>query len=104
MAYDMLPGKSAAKISPGTSMKFLAEAFAAWCDQKSRLSAARATGLIDDEAHDALLEDYARTRDRIGALLAKGLGTPARRTASADRAADGPTPCGAPPRRRCPAC
>ncbi len=52
-------------------MKFLAEAFAAWCDQKSRLSAACATGLIDGESHDALLEAYTRTRDLISALLAR---------------------------------
>ena len=59
------------RIAPRASIKFLADAFAVWCDQKSRLAGARATGLLDDESHDALAEAYARTRELISALLAR---------------------------------
>ncbi len=57
--------------SSRASTRFLAEAFAVWCDQKSRLAGARAMGLLDDETHDALSEAYTRTRELIGALLAR---------------------------------
>jgi hypothetical protein len=80
------------RIPSHASMKFLAEAFAVWCDQKSRLTAARATGLVDEESHDALIAAYIRTRDLLGVLLARA---EARRAASAierSRAARAPIP------------
>jgi hypothetical protein len=88
-------------------MKFLAEAFAVWCDQKSRLTAARATGLLDGESHDALMASYTRTRDLLGALLAR---VEARRAAALEegaRAERGPIPdelSGGARSRSCPAC
>jgi len=63
------------RIAPRASIKFLADAFAVWCDQKSRLAGARATGLLDDESHAALAEAYARTRELIGVLLARAEAT-----------------------------
>jgi len=74
-------GEDVSRIAPRASIKFLADAFAVWCDQKSRLAGARATGLLDDESHAALAEAYARTRELIGALLARA---EVRRAAAAD--------------------
>ena len=102
--------------SSRASIKFLAEAFAVWCDQKSRLAGARApevrrgaaadseNAVLDDDGHDALAETYARTRELIGAPLARAevarteiLGGPASGgPPSEERMAAG--------RRACPAC
>ncbi|MDP3940119.1 MAG: hypothetical protein Q8R92_18535 [Deltaproteobacteria bacterium] len=93
----------------GASLQFLAAAFATWCDQKSRLSAARASGLVDDAIHDALMEDYTRTRDRISALLARAEALRAaqrvaRTTRTPAAASSFDSPEGLPLGRQCPAC
>ena len=77
-------GPPAGPPASRASIRFLAEAFAVWCDQKSRLevlSGAKAdseddaadseNAVLDDESHDALADAYARTRELIGALLAQ---------------------------------
>ena len=85
-----------------SSTRFLSEAFAVWCDQKSRLAAARAMGVLDDESHDALVEAYTRTRELIGALLARADA----HYADAERPStwEGEAPAEPPRARNCPAC
>jgi len=88
------------RIAPRASIKFLADAFAVWCDQKSRLAGARApevrrgaaadseNAVLDDDGHAALAEAYARTREVIGALLARAEAARARPEVRCEAAAD----------------
>ncbi len=96
MASDTIPTSQmdarSRRIPSHASMKFLAEAFAVWCDQKSRLTAARATGIIDEESHDALIAAYTRTRDLLGVLLARAEARRAAISIERPRAAQEPVP------------